>query len=145
MRTPTIDAELMVEDTQRFIQEHYTEDIHIQDIVEAVGETITTRYFNSIFKKHTGESIQEYIMRQRILVAAELLRTTKKTVMDIAGEVNACAPWHLAKLFRRYMGCSPSEYRKKAGRAALPSDTKGCWDISTIREGRRQDTRHTLG
>jgi len=64
------------------------------------------------FRKATGNSILEEIHRTRFVRARELLRTTRTSVEAIA---NMCGYAHavfLVKLFRRFTGQSPDEWRR---------------------------------
>ena len=65
------------------------------------------------FKKATGNSILEEIHRIRFVRACELLRTTRTSVEAVA---NMCGYTHavfLVKLFRRFTGQSPDEWRRQ--------------------------------
>ena len=65
------------------------------------------------FKKATGNSILEEIHRIRFVRACELLRTTRTSIEAVA---NMCGYTHavfLVKLFRRFTGQSPDEWRRQ--------------------------------
>ena len=46
-------------------------------------------------------------------LARQLLRETKKSIMDVALDVGYTNPSHFAKLFSRETGLTPTEYRRK--------------------------------
>lgn len=69
-------------------------------------------YINRIFKKHTGETVHSYLLRVRVRLAAAMLRENEKKNEEIAALVGLPNPTHFAKIFRRYMGMTPTSYRK---------------------------------
>lgn len=59
-----------------------------------------------------GTGIYQYIIDLRINRVAQLLRTTDRTMLDIASEAGIQDYNTLLRLFRKKKGCSPNEYRK---------------------------------
>lgn len=69
-------------------------------------------YLNRVFKRETGESLNQYIIKQRMALAARLLENPGLSLNTIAGQVGyANYPYFVAS-FKKTYGCSPSEYRK---------------------------------
>lgn len=94
---------------QDFIDMHYKEDITIADIAEnlRMGES----YISHSFKKSTGYSVLQYIIRRRIGEAQSWLLMSELPVTDIAMKVgyNSVSNFHNA--FRRAVGMTPQQYR----------------------------------
>jgi LacI family transcriptional regulator len=65
------------------------------------------------FKKATGMSIYQYLLGVRVEHFAYLISTTDRTFMDIAYEVGFRDLINVSRVFRKYKGCSPMEYRSK--------------------------------
>jgi len=65
------------------------------------------------FKRQTGFSIKEYILRLQLRHARELLSGTSRSIADVAQEVGIENPLYFSRLFREREGLSPSEYRRK--------------------------------
>ncbi len=63
-----------------------------------------------------GLSFSQYVGRLRVGQAKELLRRTELPVREVAVRVGVDDPSNLGKLFRKFEGVSPSEYRKRHGR-----------------------------
>ncbi|MCB9070359.1 MAG: helix-turn-helix transcriptional regulator [Calditrichae bacterium] len=59
----------------------------------------------------TGFTAHEFIYDIRLKTAAQLLRESDETVTTIAIDTGFSSPGHLAKLFRKRFGMSPSVYR----------------------------------
>jgi|GEM_PF-1268206 Response regulator containing CheY-like receiver domain and AraC-type DNA-binding domain len=71
-------------------------------------------YYNLLLKKHRNESLQTYILKQRLSWARNLLETTDysvKIISSIVGYENTSFFYHK---YKKYYGTSPSEQRKRA-------------------------------
>lgn len=102
-----------------YIAQHYREKIYLADIAEAV--CINQTYLSKVFAKETGETVQEYICKVRVERAANLLRYSDEEIATIALYVNFPSQSYFGKMFRKYMGITPLEYRKKYGTAEYTS------------------------
>ena len=87
------------------------EDITVQAVAEHAGFSID--YFNRLFLSHTGFTVMAYIGYRRLKKAVQLLRTTDKSVLDIALEVGYASHEGLIKAFKKEYGVTPSEYRRQ--------------------------------
>lgn len=101
----------IVRKAMRFIDEHFAENISVKDVADEV--CVSESYFKSIFKKGSGYSYSEYLTRVRMEKAKELLHTTEKSVMEIALDIGFQTPNSFSSLFRREVGMSPTQYKKK--------------------------------
>lgn len=70
-------------------------------------------YLNRIFKKHMGMSIGHYILEQRMKMAADMLKESKRTATEIAEIVGYASYTAFSIAFKNYYGCSPSTYREE--------------------------------
>ena len=70
-------------------------------------------HFHRLFEGATGVSPARYQINLRINPARQLLRETKKSVVDVALDVGYTNPSHFAQLFRKETGLTPSEYRRQ--------------------------------
>ena len=73
---------------------------------------VTDKYLIRVFKKKYGISPYSYLMNLRISEAKKLLIESELTVKDIASKLQFSESNYFSKTFRRYVGCSPVEYRK---------------------------------
>ena len=74
---------------------------------------ITPNYLSRLFKKETGMLLTEYIQKERMTKAQELLKNTELSVSEIALQTGYPSFAHFSKQFRRFTGDSPNEYRKR--------------------------------
>lgn len=94
-----------------FIHEHYSEDIEAGQI-SAIAN-ISIRESQRCFQKNIGMSPMQYLLKYRISVSARLLLQTNSTITEICNEVGFESPSYFTKIFKRFMNCSPTHYRKK--------------------------------
>lgn len=83
--------------------------ISVEEVAKNAGFSID--YFNRIFLSHTGFTVNAYISYIRLKKAAFLLRTTDKSVLDIALEIGYDSHEGFTKAFKKKYGVTPSEYR----------------------------------
>ena len=76
---------------------------------------LSSNYFGDMFKKETGKSPQEYIQEKVIELAKERISDTADTVSQIAYSLGFQYPQHFCRLFKKWVGYTPSEYRAQIG------------------------------
>lgn len=92
-----------------YVDQHFTEDISINQLAEQFH--ITPNYLSSQFRKETGMRFTDYFTGLRILKAKKLLAETPLQVKQIAAEVGYYTTSHFIKLFVKYEGMTPVEFR----------------------------------
>ena len=86
-------------------------EISVEDVAANAGFSID--YFNRIFLTHTGFTVTAYMNYVRLKNATKLLRTTDKSVLEIALEIGYDSHEGFTKAFKKKYGVTPSEYRSK--------------------------------
>lgn len=102
-----------IAETAQYIKAHLSEKLTLPELAELVH--LHPNYLSSVFKRETGESVTTYILRQRIYEAAHMLQTTDMTAAEISSFYLFCNQSYFIKTFRRFMGCSPQQYREQVG------------------------------
>lgn len=69
-------------------------------------------YVSGQFQKEMGESLTEYIHKERIQAAIKIFNTTDSTVAEAANSVGIHELGYFTRLFKKHIGCTPSEYKK---------------------------------
>ena len=69
-------------------------------------------HFSRMFKRTTGRSPSQYFIGLKMEKARDLLRKTRKSIIEIGLEVGYTNPSHFAQVFRRETGSSPGSYRR---------------------------------
>ncbi|MCF2679413.1 helix-turn-helix transcriptional regulator [Faecalicatena contorta] len=96
-------------DIVSYIQEHYAEEISLEEVAEQVN--ICKSECCRFFKKHMNMTIFDYILFLRIQKSLPLLKSGE-SVTEVAGRVGFSSPAYYGQIFKRYMKCTPREYKK---------------------------------
>lgn len=96
-----------VNDIMEYIRKHYAEKISLTQIADQFY--LTQSHVARLFKKHTGESVLNYINQIRIENAKKLLEDGV-SVKDAADQVGYDSLNNFYKYFKRYTGTTPAEY-----------------------------------
>lgn len=73
---------------------------------------ISLNYISEYFKKHTSQTLQQYIINYRMSLVEIRLRHSDLRLSEIADELGFTDESHLAKTFRKYKGVSPTNFRR---------------------------------
>jgi len=77
----------------------------------AQSAELSPAHFSRMFRKSTGETPHEFVLRQRVERAKEMLRQAEMRVLDVGVACGFKTQQHFARVFRRICGASPTEYR----------------------------------
>jgi two-component system response regulator YesN len=103
----------MVQAVKELVESRYEdESLTLQAIAGEIY--MNPDYIGKIFKKETGEKFTNYVLRYRMGKALELLKQDSScTVSSLAEKTGFGANWpYFSKVFKKYTGFSPSEYKK---------------------------------
>jgi AraC-like DNA-binding protein len=92
----------------------------------AAAATLSVAHFSRQFKRAFGETPHQYLLTRRLQRAAELLRTTDHSVLDICLEVGLDSVGSFTTSFRRMFGLTPTAYRAAFPPAAHLARVPGC-------------------
>jgi AraC-like DNA-binding protein len=87
----------------------YQKDINIAAFADSYH--ISCSWFIREFKKYTGYSPKQYITNLRLQHAKELLNNHYLSISDISSLVGYDNQLYFSRIFHKYIGMSPSEYR----------------------------------
>lgn len=74
---------------------------------------LTPKYLSKIIKENTGTSVSGWIDNYVVLEAKALLKSTNMTIQQISDELNFPSQSFFGKYFKRHVGVSPKEYKKR--------------------------------
>lgn len=74
---------------------------------------VNADYLSRVFKNETGTSLKEHIIRRKMDAARMLLTTTELPVSVIASKLGYDNFSYFSQVYRRVMGASPTDERKK--------------------------------
>lgn len=92
------------------IRENIARDLSVTELAQVVG--MSQYYFSKLFKMSTGTTPHQYVMRQRVERAQELLRETQTPLAEIATQVGFETQSHFTSVFRKLVGATPKHYRE---------------------------------
>lgn len=102
---------VVVEKIKNYIQEHIYQDISREEIANYVY--LNPVYISRLFKKETGIALFDYLIQMKMEQAKILLNETNMKIGDIAEKLNYYQFSHFTKMFKKFVGISPQEYRRK--------------------------------
>src|SRR5215475_9364305 len=87
------------------------DDLSLDEMAQSVG--LSTAHFARMFRKSTGETPHQFVLRQRMERAKAMLRAPDARVLDVALACGFKTQQHFAQVFRDFWGISPTEYRQE--------------------------------
>lgn len=93
-----------------YLQSCYGQKITIEKLAEEFHTNRTTLLND--FKKYTGQSINNYLIQLRLMMASTLLRDTELSVDEICERTGFGDISYFSKVFKKKIYCTPSEYRR---------------------------------
>ena len=103
-----------LKDILSYLQEHASEELSLEDIAAHAG--LCKSECCRFFKKYMRMTIFDYLLSTRIQNSIPLLMDGEN-ITTIAGLVGFSSPAYYGQIFKRYMGMSPSQYKKNAAQS----------------------------
>ena len=98
-----------VERAIAYMHQHLSKDISLADVAEAVGTAPS--HLSRLFSRHSGDTFTHVLCRLRIQTAKNLLRTNQYRIKEVYTMVGFNDQAYFSRVFRKYEGTSPQEYR----------------------------------
>ncbi len=111
---PVEKARLAYKEINRLVIERLPDSIALSEVANHLGLKAST--ISKRLKRQFGMSYYEYVGRLRIDQAKELLRRTSLSATAVAHRVGIRDQSHFSKLFKKFEGITPSEYRGQYGK-----------------------------
>lgn len=118
-----ITVKKIIEYLENYIIKFQKEKINVQDIANELNMNYC--YLCNVFKQKTGMGILNYVNKLKIHQATKLLIETNLNISQIADKLGYQNVYYFSRVFKKFMGVSPSEYIKQIyvenqGRIGLP-------------------------
>lgn len=94
----------------RHLKEHYAEELSLKRLADLA--CMESSYLSDLFKKKTGTTLTQYHQRLRVEAAAILLRESSLSITGIGEKVGFSGDSYFIKIFKRWTGLTPSDYRR---------------------------------
>lgn len=93
-----------------YINVNYASNITMEQLCKISG--VGSHYLCRLFRTSLDTRPMEYVAKRRIRAAKEMLLKTNKSLAQIAEETGFCESSYLCRLFKRYVGMTPTQFRK---------------------------------
>ncbi|MDQ5978798.1 MAG: hypothetical protein QG602_1772 [Verrucomicrobiota bacterium] len=97
--------------TIRFMREHLGRPIPLEELARTAG--LSLPHYSATFKRQMNCSPGEFLIRLRLQKACERIESTDDTIAQIADAVGFGDPLYFSRIFRRHLGVTATEYRRR--------------------------------
>jgi AraC-like DNA-binding protein/uncharacterized RmlC-like cupin family protein len=101
----------MIDKAIDYLRSHIDQEVTLEAIAQSVN--ISPSHFSYLFKNKTGFSPIEYFNHLKVQEACQYLLFTDMRIREISSELGIYDPYYFSRMFKKVMGLSPQEYRKK--------------------------------
>ena len=96
---------------EKYLHSHFMEDVKLEDLAENMN--LSPRHASRVVMKEYGTSFISKLTEIRLANAKYMLRHTKKSLTVIASSCGFSSYSYFTTCFKRNLGLTPCEYRKK--------------------------------
>ena len=93
-----------------YINANYNSAVTMEQLCSVAG--VSQQHLCRLFRSALGSRPMEYVAKRRIQTAKELLNSSDYSVDEISERVGFCSGSYFCKLFKRYEGMTPTEFRR---------------------------------
>ena len=98
-------------DVANYVQHHISEPITVEKIAEELY--MSRPYLSKKFKEESGQTLKDFILKEKTEEAKRLLRYTDKSLSSISVYLGFSSQSHFSRVFHGITGMTPCEYREK--------------------------------
>ncbi|MBR2529313.1 MAG: helix-turn-helix transcriptional regulator [Blautia sp.] len=99
---------------KNYIFSHLNSRISVRQIAGAIG--LEPNYLSSLFHRCENITLKQYILREKITLAKNMLAYSTYTYVEIANYLGFSSQSHLGEQFRRITGMTMRQYRERYGK-----------------------------
>lgn len=100
-----------------YVDIHLSNKITLLDLAAVAG--LSRMHFASQFRMATGLRPHEFLLQRRVRRAEELLRHSRIAIVEIALTVGFQTQAHFTTVFKRFVGCTPRQWRTSSQLTSL--------------------------
>lgn len=101
----------LAQKARKYVVDHLEDCISLQETAEYVG--VSAGYLSTIFKREYNQSFVDYVNETKMEYACRLLEEGELMVMEIAYRLGYENAYYFSKVFRKYIGMSPTDYQRR--------------------------------
>ena len=101
----------LVADVANYIRRHLSEPVSTEEMAKALF--LSRSRLSTRFRAETGVTLTDFILQEKTEEAKRLLQYTDKPAVAISAYLGFSSQSHFSRVFKKYAGCLPHEYRKR--------------------------------
>jgi two-component system response regulator YesN len=101
---------LILRKAVEYLQAHYNEQVTLNEVAEYAY--VSTYYISRMFKREMGKNFVDCLNEIRIEKAKEMLKDIRFKTYEVAEKVGIPDAHYFSRLFKKYVGVTPTEYRE---------------------------------
>lgn len=106
-------SKYLVSRALEYMKCNFDKDLSLKAVADEIY--VSTWHLSKVLKKETGDNFINILNGIRIEKAKKLLLDPRYKIYEIAGEVGFADVPYFTKIFKKVAGCTPMEYKNKAG------------------------------
>ncbi|MBN2210858.1 MAG: helix-turn-helix transcriptional regulator [Sedimentisphaerales bacterium] len=110
LHTHVSQHQVLAEQIENYLVAHAHEPITTHIVAEALG--YNPDYLGQVYKQEFGQTITDAIHHKRVAGAQQMLLNTSLNISEIAFECGFMNVGYFRKIFRRFIGITPGQYRR---------------------------------
>ncbi len=95
---------------QKLVRDRIGQNVSVTELARALG--VSREHLTRVFKEQTAQTPYQYILRQKMLLACQLLKETPLTHKEIAARLGYDTPAHFTRTFKNVLRMTPSHFRR---------------------------------
>ena len=95
----------------QYVEQNITQPIGLRQISRQVG--LSREYTSALFHQEMGVTLTDYVNKQKMILAREMILTGEYTLCDVAERLGFESYNYFSRLFKRIFGISPIQIRKQ--------------------------------
>lgn len=108
--------EKIVLEVQRIVREQGPEKVSIRDLAKSLK--ISAGHLGRVYSRTTGQTLEEYLIRQRLELGKRLLLDPRLQVAEVGYLCGFCTPAYFSSVFKKHVNCTPRAYARQPQRWA---------------------------
>lgn len=100
-----------IKEAKYFINNNLEKKLTLEKVANEMG--ISAKYLSTLFFEITNTTFKEYVNRQRIDKAKNLLLYSEKSISEISKEIGIKSPNNFISFFKKYTSSTPNNYREQ--------------------------------
>ena len=99
-----------IEKCKDYILRHLHQNFSLNDLAAFLG--LNRTYLSELFKKTENQTLTQYVLSQRVMAAANMLKYSDYSISQIASYFCFQTQSHFGAAFKKYTGMTPAAYRR---------------------------------